>query len=395
MRIFLACTLMAVTALAEPPVDNRYLPPQQDLNGGFSPPSQSYGAPSGVPRQTDAVFGQRTSSTPNSRSSRPSNQYGPAQGRQPSSQYLPPQGRAQQPSNQYGPPQSRAQQPSNQYGPPQGRAQQPSNQYGPPSSRAQQPSNQYGPPQARGPSNQYAPQSRAQQPSSQYGPPQSRAQAPSNQYGPPQSRSQQPSNQYGPPNQDNNQFRSQPSSQYGAPAFGQARQSNQYSGQGRSPSNQYLPPNQSARQPSTEYGAPGFGTPSQEYGAPNGGQQFNQGGNFGDAQSRQYSSPDARGYGGDDDGSNGEPANYSFEYMVKDDESGNDFGHRESRMGDRAEGLYYVLLPDGRKQTVEYEADQDGYKPRISYEDTGAGAGAGAAGYDSNAQAFGQDGGGY
>lgn len=45
-----------------------------------------------------------------------------------------------------------------------------------------------------------------------------------------------------------------------------------------------------------------------------------------------------------------EPANYSFEYMVKDDESGNDFGHRESRMGDRAEGRYYVLLPDGRKQ---------------------------------------------
>ncbi|KAI8433855.1 hypothetical protein MSG28_015807 [Choristoneura fumiferana] len=109
------------------------------------------------------------------------------------------------------------------------------------------------------------------------------------------------------------------------------------------------------------------------------GQQYS--GDFGAGQSRQYLPPGAgRGYNGDEDG-NGEPANYSFEYMVKDDASGNDFGHRESRMGDRAEGLYYVVLPDGRKQTVEYEADQDGYKPRISYEDTGAGAG-----YDQNSQ---------
>lgn len=38
-------------------------------------------------------------------------------------------------------------------------------------------------------------------------------------------------------------------------------------------------------------------------------------------------------------------------------------------------------------QTVEYEADQDGYKPRISYEDTGAGAG-----YDANSQSQGQGG---
>ncbi|CAH1642563.1 unnamed protein product [Spodoptera littoralis] len=103
----------------------------------------------------------------------------------------------------------------------------------------------------------------------------------------------------------------------------------------------------------------------------------------GQEQSRQYLPPGsgANGYGADD-GSNGEPANYNFEYMVKDDASGNDFGHRESRQGDRAEGLYYVLLPDGRKQTVQYEADQDGYKPKISYEDTGLGQG----GYDRNSQ---------
>ncbi|KOB77320.1 Uncharacterized protein OBRU01_03301 [Operophtera brumata] len=52
-----------------------------------------------------------------------------------------------------------------------------------------------------------------------------------------------------------------------------------------------------------------------------------------------------------------------------DGPSGNDFGHRESRESGQTEGLYYVVLPDGRKQTVEYKADQDGYKPRISYED--------------------------
>lgn len=39
------------------------------------------------------------------------------------------------------------------------------------------------------------------------------------------------------------------------------------------------------------------------------------------------------------------------------------------RDGDVARGTYYVVLPDGRKQTVEYVADQDGYKPKISYED--------------------------
>lgn len=33
-------------------------------------------------------------------------------------------------------------------------------------------------------------------------------------------------------------------------------------------------------------------------------------------------------------------------------------------------------------QTVQYEADQEGYRPKISYEDTGLGQG----GYDRNSQ---------
>lgn len=57
-----------------------------------------------------------------------------------------------------------------------------------------------------------------------------------------------------------------------------------------------------------------------------------------------------------------------------------EFGHRESRQGDEANGLYHVLLPDGRTQIVEYEADQDGYKPKVSYQEASNGGAAGQNG---------------
>lgn len=66
---------------------------------------------------------------------------------------------------------------------------------------------------------------------------------------------------------------------------------------------------------------------------------------------------------------------------MQDAQSGNDFGHKEQRQGDVAQGKYFVLLPDGRLQTVEYTADQDGYKPRISYQQVGGGY---SGGYPSN-----------
>ncbi|XP_046490882.1 pro-resilin-like [Neodiprion pinetum] len=69
------------------------------------------------------------------------------------------------------------------------------------------------------------------------------------------------------------------------------------------------------------------------------------------------------------DAENSEPAKYDFQYEVKDNYD-NDFGHQESRDGDDTKGMYFVLLPDGRKQIVEYTADQEGYKPRISYEES-------------------------
>ncbi|XP_047111731.1 pro-resilin-like [Schistocerca piceifrons] len=78
-----------------------------------------------------------------------------------------------------------------------------------------------------------------------------------------------------------------------------------------------------------------------------------------------------------------EPAKYEFSYEVSDAETGTEFGHSESRDGDVAQGSYNVLLPDGRKQIVDYQADQGGYQPEIRYEgeaSTGAGAGAGGFG---------------
>lgn len=61
---------------------------------------------------------------------------------------------------------------------------------------------------------------------------------------------------------------------------------------------------------------------------------------------------------------------YSFEYEVDAPEYGTKFGHKESREGDRATGAYHVLLPDGRMQKVEYVADQDGYRPEVSYDES-------------------------
>ncbi|CAH0718367.1 unnamed protein product, partial [Brenthis ino] len=280
----------------------------------------------------------------------------------PVNRYLPPQSRAslstsygtpnfaqrqngagfRRPSSTYGAPKTR---PSNQY-------LAPNNQYLPPSNQNSAPSSQYS-----APSNQYS------APSSQYSAPSNQYSAPSNQYSAPSNQYSAPSNQYLAPS---NQY-SAPSNQYSAPSKQYQTSSNQYN----APRNQYLSPNAGIlNTPSQEYGTPGFGRSNQGSG------DYNQ-------QSRQYLPPGAGG--GCDDGSNGEPANYNFEYMVKDEYSGNDFGHRESRVGDRAEGLYYVLLPDGRKQTVEYEADQDGYKPRISYEDTGVRA------YDRTNQGYDQN----
>ncbi|CAL4193986.1 unnamed protein product, partial [Meganyctiphanes norvegica] len=63
------------------------------------------------------------------------------------------------------------------------------------------------------------------------------------------------------------------------------------------------------------------------------------------------------------------PATYDFNYAVKDDYSGNDFGHNEAREGDYTSGSYYVQLPDGRLQKVTYTVNGDsGYVAEVTYE---------------------------
>ncbi|CAL4183529.1 unnamed protein product, partial [Meganyctiphanes norvegica] len=53
------------------------------------------------------------------------------------------------------------------------------------------------------------------------------------------------------------------------------------------------------------------------------------------------------------------PAQYQFDYAVKDEYSGQDFGHNEGRNGYDTSGSYQVLLPDGSLQTVEYTVSKD------------------------------------
>ncbi|XP_045107382.1 cuticle protein 18.6-like [Portunus trituberculatus] len=63
------------------------------------------------------------------------------------------------------------------------------------------------------------------------------------------------------------------------------------------------------------------------------------------------------------------PAQYNFNWAVKDDYSGNDFGQDESRDGYNTQGSYYVLLPDGRLQRVNYRVEGDsGFLAEVSYE---------------------------
>merc|ERR1712215_351890 len=69
--------------------------------------------------------------------------------------------------------------------------------------------------------------------------------------------------------------------------------------------------------------------------------------------------PPSNGYGAPGVGEEAAPAQYNFDWSVKDDESGNDFGHEETRDVDFTQGSYYVLLPDGRMQRVDYTVDGD------------------------------------
>ena len=62
------------------------------------------------------------------------------------------------------------------------------------------------------------------------------------------------------------------------------------------------------------------------------------------------------------------PASYKYGYDVKDDYAGVNFGQSEARDGYATTGQYYVLLPDGRTQTVTYTVDgYNGYVADVQY----------------------------
>ncbi|XP_069195318.1 cuticle protein 7-like [Procambarus clarkii] len=52
-----------------------------------------------------------------------------------------------------------------------------------------------------------------------------------------------------------------------------------------------------------------------------------------------------------------EGGGYNFQYGVTDDFAGAHFGQDETSDGHLIKGSYYVVLPDGRLQTVTYQAD--------------------------------------
>ncbi|XP_037775650.1 cuticle protein 7-like [Penaeus monodon] len=59
---------------------------------------------------------------------------------------------------------------------------------------------------------------------------------------------------------------------------------------------------------------------------------------------------------------------YKFEYGVVDDYVGANYGHDETSDGELVQGSYYVALPDGRFQTVKYQADDAvGYVADVEY----------------------------
>ncbi|XP_042234986.1 cuticle protein 8-like [Homarus americanus] len=63
-----------------------------------------------------------------------------------------------------------------------------------------------------------------------------------------------------------------------------------------------------------------------------------------------------------------EPKPYNFNYGVKDDYAGTDFSQNEESDGNTVQGSYTVQLPDGRKQTVTYVADDyGGYRAEVEY----------------------------
>ncbi|XP_071541392.1 uncharacterized protein [Panulirus ornatus] len=60
---------------------------------------------------------------------------------------------------------------------------------------------------------------------------------------------------------------------------------------------------------------------------------------------------------------------YNFKWDVQHEDSGNNYGQEEARENADTQGVYYVSLPDGRLQTVNYNVQgRSGFVPEVNYD---------------------------
>lgn len=63
------------------------------------------------------------------------------------------------------------------------------------------------------------------------------------------------------------------------------------------------------------------------------------------------------------------PAHYEFAYEVHDEHTGDIKSQKESRDGDKVEGFYTVVEPDGHRRIVHYTADKhSGFNAKVERE---------------------------
>ena len=67
--------------------------------------------------------------------------------------------------------------------------------------------------------------------------------------------------------------------------------------------------------------------------------------------------PQSGGHYGHEDHYDHHPA-YKFQYKIADKKHGDYHGQEEHRDGDKVEGVYWLVEPDGHKRIVKYRADK-------------------------------------
>ena len=58
---------------------------------------------------------------------------------------------------------------------------------------------------------------------------------------------------------------------------------------------------------------------------------------------------------------------FKYEWSVQDEATNSDYSHKVVSDGETQNGVYRVLLPDGRTQIVTYKADDNGYVADVQY----------------------------